>query len=207
MKNFRRGPQVQSARSLQKAMRAKGSAVSGFTILEAVVALGLGTMVLGVVAILTVYGLFSFAAMGNYTDLDSQSRNTLDVLNRELRQATAVIDMQTNLPVRSLTLTNTDVGQNIKLTWDSRAQTLVMAVTGQPTRTYLTKCSDWNFALFNRAPTVSSTNITFNTAGNLGDAKLINMSWKCSRPVLVGQRVNTESVQTAQVVLRNDVSD
>ncbi len=32
--------------------------------------------------------------------------------------------------------------------------------------------------------------------------KLINMSWKCSRTIL-GSKMNTESVQTAQVVLRN----
>jgi hypothetical protein len=43
-----------------------------------------------------------------------------------------------------------------------------------------------------------------NSAGayDLSVCKLINMTWKCSRTVL-GSKLNTESVQTAQVVLRN----
>ena len=43
-----------------------------------------------------------------------------------------------------------------------------------------------------------------NTAGayDLSTCKLINMTRKCSRTIL-GSKLNTESVQTAQVVLRN----
>lgn len=43
-----------------------------------------------------------------------------------------------------------------------------------------------------------------NTAGqlDLSLCKLIKVYWKCSRNIL-GQKVNTESVQAAQIVLRN----
>jgi hypothetical protein len=43
-----------------------------------------------------------------------------------------------------------------------------------------------------------------NNAGalDLTICKVINMNWKCSRAILQ-QKINTESVQTAQIVLRN----
>ena len=33
-------------------------------------------------------------------------------------------------------------------------------------------------------------------------AKLIDVSWKCSRKIM-GEKLNTESVQTAKIVIRN----
>jgi Tfp pilus assembly protein PilW len=174
------------------------------TLIELMVASGLGSIVMAVVASLTIYGAHTFSAMSNYVDLDLHSRNALDVIGRELREATAVSASQTNPPVLSVTLTNTDAATGIKLTWDSTARTLVLAKSGQPDQTCLTECDNWTFSLFNRAPNISSTNITFNTAADLASCKLINMSWKCSRTIL-GAKLNTESVQTAQIVLRNKI--
>ncbi|HEV2392105.1 MAG TPA: prepilin-type N-terminal cleavage/methylation domain-containing protein [Verrucomicrobiae bacterium] len=179
-----------------------------FTLVEILVATTLGMLVLAVVAMLSLYGARSLAALVNYTDLDTKSRYALDVISREIRQAKAVIAVQTNLPVMSLTLTNTDQSAIVKLTYDSNARTLVLSKTGQPDLTALTECDNWNFSLYQEAPTVTATNIIFypatNNAGNLDPTlcKLINMSWKCSRQILA-QKVNTESVQTAQIVLRN----
>jgi prepilin-type N-terminal cleavage/methylation domain-containing protein len=179
---------------------------AAFTLVEMMVALGISGILLTVLGLLTMCGLFSFAAMANYTDLDSQSRSTLDVINREIREATAVVSAQTNLPVRSLTLTNATEGRTVQLAWDSATSNLVVTLTGVGPRTYLTQCSDWNFTMYDRAPTVTHTNILFYKAGTLSQCKLINMTWKCSRSVLVGRRVNTENVQTAQVVLRNNIT-
>jgi Tfp pilus assembly protein PilW len=174
------------------------------TLVELMVASGLGSIVMAVVASLTIYGAHTFSAMGNYVDLDLHSRNALDVIGRELRSATAVTASQTNSPNVSVTLTNTDSSTGFTLTWNTNARTLVLTKSGQPAQTCLTECDSWSFALYNRAPNISATNITFNTATNLASCKLINMSWKCSRTIL-GAKLNTESVQTAQIVLRNKI--
>jgi hypothetical protein len=126
------------------------------------------------------------------------------VIGRELRQATAVIDCRTNSAVNYVTLTNADALTNMKVSWDTNAATLVFEKTGQPAQTCLMGCSDWRFGLYTRAPNVSSTNLSFNPATNMASCKLINMSWKCSRTVL-GSKANSETVQTAQIVLRNKV--
>lgn len=149
--------------------------------------------------------------MGNYISLDRKSRNTLDVLSREIRNATGVVAFNTNLPARWLTLTNASQATVVTLTYDSNARTLVMTKTGQAAQTYLTECERWDFALFSRAPLLSTNNITFYSATNTTGVmdvtlcKLISMSWKCSRTVL-GSKFNTESVQTAQIVMRNKVN-
>jgi hypothetical protein len=88
----------------------------------------------------------------------------------------------------------------------------VFTKTGQPTQTLLSGCVAWNLALYQRVPSLSATNILYYPATNIHGVltpslcKLVDMNWKCSRTnfaMLASQRFNTETVQTAQVVLRN----
>ena len=181
---------------------------AAFTLVEFLVCVVLGVLVLGVVTSLTTFSMRSFLSLGNYADLDNQSRNALDAICRDLRQATAVLAVQTNQGVFSLTLTNANQGQALNLIWNSNAGTFVYSNSYYGAQTELTGCDNWNFALFQRTPQVTATNITFFPATNstgqldLTMCKLIDMSWKCSRTNL-SQKINTESVQTAQIVLRN----
>ena len=182
----------------------------GFTLVEFMVAMGISSLLLTAVALMGIYGSRAFAGMGNYSDLDNQSRNALDMISAELRECSAVLAFKTNLPVRSITLTNDQMQKIVKLEWDSDDRTLVMAVTGDEPRVMLKDCDRWDFRFFNRAPKLTSTNFVFYPATNAAGAliparcKLIDMSWKCSRTVL-GNPMNTESMQTAQIVLRNKV--
>jgi hypothetical protein len=176
----------------------------GFTLIETVVAVGLATLVMAVLATLSIYSARTFSAMSNYVDLDVHSRNALDIIAREVRQSTAVVDCRTNGSVSYITLTNVDTASFVKVSWNMDAATLSLQKTGQPTQVVLTGCDRWQTWLFNRAPNVNSTNLSFNAATNLASCKLVNMSWKCSRTIL-GSKLNTESVQTAQIVLRNKV--
>jgi hypothetical protein len=181
-----------------------------FTLIELSVALGLSTVTALVIGFLTVYGARTFVAMGNYVDLDDQSRNAVDVIGREVRDASAVIGFQTNLSSQYLTLTNATLGQRVRLIYSPTARTLTMTKTGQLPITLLTQCDQWNYSLYDRAPLITSNNILFHAATNASGqldpsfCKLINMSWKCSRTIL-GAKLTTESVQTAEIVLRNKV--
>jgi prepilin-type N-terminal cleavage/methylation domain-containing protein len=174
----------------------------GFTLTELMVGLGVGSLVLAAVAALTVYGARAFASIGNYADLDARSRNTFDVLGSKVRAASSVLACETNLPVKSLKLACPDPDHTITLTWDSDARTFVLDETGQVTRTLLTECDALDFALYTRAPNVGPTNVAFIPASTLADCRVISLSWRCSR-TMPGNKLNTESVQTAQLVLRN----
>jgi hypothetical protein len=181
---------------------------SAFTLSEVMVASSVGMMVLAAVGFMSLYGSRSSVAVVNYTDLEAKSRYALDVISRELRQAGAVLSFQTNLPVKSFTITNFSQAAQVTLTYDSNARTVALQKTGQTTVDILTECDNWDFGLYQRTPLVTATNVVYYPATNNNGVldptlcKLINLSWKCSR-LVVAQNLNTESVQAAQFVLRN----
>ena len=172
------------------------------------VASGIALMTLGSVASLSLYGARSSLALVNYTDLDGKSRYALDVISRELRQANAVTACQTSGTTTWLTVTNNNQAATVTLTYDSNQRTVVMSKTGQASITNLTECDQLSFGLYQRTPWLTGTNVLFfpatNTSGaiDLSLCKLVSLSWKCSRQIMT-QKVNTESVQAAQIVLRS----
>jgi type II secretory pathway pseudopilin PulG len=177
------------------------------TLVEVMVTVAVSSIILTLAGSLWLFGSRSFAAMSNYTDLDAKSRNALDLMSRDIRQATRVTGFQNSGNTRWLQVTNEAQGARITYTWNATPRTLVCQKTGEPDQVYLTECDRWDFDLFQRAPQKGGNYVFFpatNTAGayDLSICKLINMSWKCSR-TLLGSKLNTESVQTAQVVLRN----
>ena len=177
------------------------------TLVEVMVSVAVGSIILALGGSLWLFGSRSFAAMGNYADLDAKSRNALDLMSRDIRQATRVTGFKNSGTTKWLTVTNGAQGTAITYTWSGGPRTLVCQKTGQPDQVYLTECDRWDFELFQRAPKKGGSYVfvpATNTAGvyDLSIGTLINMTWKCSRTIL-GSRVNTESVQTAQVVLRN----
>jgi hypothetical protein len=179
--------------------------VLAFSLMELLVAMGLGSLVLASVASMAIYATRSSLAIVNYSDLDTKSRYGLDIISREVRQAQALTAFQTNT---SLSFTNPRTAIAVTLRYNPTNHTVVMAKTGQPTLTVLTECDRWAFSLYQRTPSVTATNISFVPATNstgvldVSLCKLISFSWKCSRTIMT-QKVNTESVQSAMVVLRN----
>lgn len=171
-------------------------------------AMGLGSIIMAAVASVTMYSAKTSLAMVNYSDLDSKSRYALDRISREIREASAMLAFQSTASNKSLTLTNANDAAAVTLTFNSSARTLVLSKTGQADATLLTECDVWDFDLYQRTPYVSATNVLYypatNAAGtfDINLVKLISLSWKCSRTIFA-QKVNTESVQAAQIVLRN----
>jgi prepilin-type N-terminal cleavage/methylation domain-containing protein len=192
-------------KSAQVAARGRGA--SGLTLLEVMVSVALASVLLATASSMWLFGSRSFVAMSNYADLDHKSRNALDLMSRDIRQATRVTGFDNSGTTRWLQVTNEAQGTGITYTWNASPGTLVCRKTGQPDQVYLTECDRWDFNLYQRAPKKGGSYGFFpatNTAGayDLSICKLINMTWRCSRTIL-GSKVNTESVQTAQVVLRN----
>jgi hypothetical protein len=182
---------------------------TAFTLVEMLVAVAIGTAVSVSLMGLYVSGFFNFTSMANYQNLNENSYRTMDNLSRVIRNSSKLLSYVAGT---SMTLTNNTANRIDVITYDSAAQTLVLKTTSnsstnEATTTYLTQCTAFNFQLCSQAPNTNSfgTNIVFVATTNAASVKVINMSWKCSR-TLLGAQYNSESVQTAQIVMRNKTS-
>ena len=168
----------------------------GMTLVELMVALGASVLLLAAVAKGWAFTARSFAAIGNYADMDNASRNALDLMSRDIRGAQSVTFYRTN----QITLRNPPPDNSVfSYVYDPNTATLVRS-TSAGDQVLLRECDYVTFS-------VSQRNVTnnfqfYSTSNQPSLTKLVDVSWKCSRKV-VGTMVNTESVQTAKIVLRN----
>ena len=169
---------------------------TGWTLVEMLVATGISSLVLGALMILSMFTARSFAALGNYSDLDRASRNALDTLTSEIRGARSVGSWSTN----QLVLTNAVDGTVFSYTYNPTNSTLTRQ-WGADSNVLLTGCDYFYFHIWLRNPT-NGFAFPYSATNQVYLAKLVDVSWKCSRQIL-GNKVNTESVQTASIVIRN----
>jgi hypothetical protein len=167
--------------------------IFAFTVLEMAMALGLATIVVGTMAMATVFTSMTYEATGNYADLNRASRLALDTMTRDIHQAKTLTSYATN----ALTFTDQTNG-TFSYTWIPGPGTLTRIYNGQA-KVLLNNCDSLMFRIFQRCP---SNDFSFWPAGTPGDAKLIDVSWICSRSIF-GQKMNTEASQTARVAIRN----
>ncbi len=168
-------------------------ACRGMTLLELMITLGSGSVVMGSMMVTGGSVTNSIVAIANYNDLNRSSRNTLDTMTRDLRNTASVTFLSTNL----ITVSNTISGDITSYSWGNN-ETLTRIVNGSST-VMLKGCDQLFFAGYQRNPT---NNLQFAQTTVTSKIKLISVSWHCSRKIL-GAKLNTESVQTAQICIRN----
>lgn len=170
----------------------------GFTFVEVMVAALLSVVVVGSLMITSVFVSKDFKAVTNYDELDRHSRNALDYLGRDLRNAAQVTYGSSS----DVTLTNDD-GSGFSYQWNSGDSTFKRYYTNAQgtvtVTTLLTNCDVFNFNFYNRIP---NTNYTFFAETSFNQIKVIDVDWRCSRQI-EGVSLNTESIQTAQITIRN----
>lgn len=165
-----------------------------FTLPEMMVSVAIGGMIVAAVASLSLFSARSMVAMGNYIDLDKASRHALDHMSLSIRQTAGL----KSYSATSLTFTNKDNTQ-MAITWNPSTRLVTLTEDGN-TRTLLTQCDYLQFNISQRNP--SNSVFGFYPASDAGLCKLVDVSWRCSRTIF-GHKVNTESVQTAKIVIRN----
>jgi hypothetical protein len=179
----------------------------GFSLIEMAVTMGLGSIVLLIIGILSLNGLTSFVVMGNCTALDDQNRLASDQITRELRQATRILSYGEDADGKTLVLTNSVQGYAVGYTWNAEARTVTCEKTDQPQVTCLKDCDSWDVLFFQNIPQISAS-LPFLPATNalgqpdLDHARIVGMTWRCSRPVS-GSKIDTEGAQSLQILLRN----
>jgi Tfp pilus assembly protein PilW len=172
------------------------------TLVELQIASAIAVLLFAAVMALAFYTARSFAAFTNYVDLDVNSRNALDLMSTEIRQA----DLVTAATASSLTLQTSDVGTGakhiLKYAYDPDKKELTRVFDGGQPEVLLNECSFLQFGTFQRntTPSLDSGFVPVSTSQpNL--CKVVQLTWICSRKIL-GKAANTESVQSAKVVIR-----
>jgi hypothetical protein len=163
------------------------------SLIELLVTVFLSTILFAALALLWVNGTRSVLAMTNYTELDRTSKYALDMMSKDIRQAQGMTAFSTT----NIAMTNSS-GVAFSFNYNNGTRTLTRTYAGR-SKVLLTECDRLAFAIFQRNP---SNDFYFYPVTTIADAKLVNVNWKCSRQIK-GQKVNTESIQTAKIVMRN----
>jgi hypothetical protein len=164
--------------------------LAAMTLMEMLIAVAIGLMIMAGVGSLLLFTVRSYVALGNYNDLDQASRQALDTMSREIRQVRNVNWCSTNLLYMN--------DWTLIYWWNPADRNLYRYLNGRPT-ILLEQCDYLRFGMSQRNP---SNNFSFYPTTGTATAKLLDVSWTCSREI-IGQKVNTESVQTAKIVIRN----
>jgi len=161
------------------------------TLVELMVAMAVGSLVLMVAAMVFMNGTRAFAAASNYISMDGDSRNALDHMTREIRQAGDLVEFSpTHLKFGWHAQTNSFLVYD----WDANSGQLTEWNTADTTTNILLKgCDQLSFSLYNA---------TFAPTTNSAQAKGISVAWKCTRTIL-GNKCTSENMQQALIVIRN----
>ena len=97
-------------------------------------------------------------------------------------------------------------GDGLALTWsyDAPSRSVTRVKQNASTNVLLQECDALNFDIRQRN-VVGGTYDVYPIATNAATAKVVNVYWTCSRKVF-GQKEDTESVQTARIVIRKQGS-
>lgn len=167
----------------------------GFTLPELLVAAGVGGLVLAAAMISLVFCCRSFVAMSNYMELNKASLTCLDRMTRDIREVGSLQSFATN----KLVFIDTSSNQ-LTYTWNTSTR-IVTRTLGSSTNTLLKNCDYLAFHISQRTPSNGVFGF-FPATNNPAVCKMVDVSWRCSRTIF-GFKVNTESVQTAKIVMRN----
>lgn len=169
------------------------NARSAVTLIEMLVTTAIGSFVLTSILTTGVTLSDTMLAISNYCDLNQDSRRALDVMSADIRN-TAIV---TAINDRQVTVSNILTGNVISYSWDG-SDKFVRNYNGKR-MVMLDNCDYLKISSYQRNPT---NNFEFLPASTPAQTKLISISWRCSRQIL-GAKLNTESVQTAQICIRN----
>lgn len=167
--------------------------ISGAALAEAMVGVCIVVMILLALFAFSMFSTRSFATMYNYVDLDDANRIAMDTLTRDVRQCKRVIDCTS-----SRLIMEDYNGLTLGYIYDADARTLRRTNIAS-NKIILKQCDRLLFKIGQRNTTAGGYDVY--AAATPATAKVVNVSWLCSR-TLFGRKENTESVQTARIVIR-----
>jgi prepilin-type N-terminal cleavage/methylation domain-containing protein len=167
---------------------------SAFTLVEFMVTSAVALILMAALMSLLFFSSRSFASITNYLDIDRQTQAALDKLSRDIRQ----VNKLTAYSATALTFEDWDFA-TLRYVYDPVAQTLT-SVKGTNSQVLLVGCDSLQFSIFQRSPTANTFQPV--STASAASTKVIELTWNCSSKIL-GAKANTESMQSAKVVMRN----
>lgn len=181
----------------------------GGILAEWIVGLGIGGILITVIAAFAVHSARSFVTLSNYVDLGAQSRSAVDRMGQEIRQAQRVTDYAAD---RLTVQVDTNY---VTYSYLPAKRQLVRKLGNGPEQILLKGCDYARFDIYQR----QATNINLGSAvsqiisllplsiepiypvATKENAKIVQLTWNCSRDIL-GRKASTESAQFARIVIR-----
>ena len=180
-------------RTLSRFRGARESLAAGFTLVEMMVGIALGSLLLLGVASMYLFSLRSFTSMSNYTELNARNRYASDIVTRDIRSAAGV----TSATSQQLVLRFG--GADLTYHYAKDAGTLTRSYLEQD-EVLLEGVNSLSFSLYQR-PSNGAAYEEFSVA-TATNAKLVGFQWECSRRVY-GTQKNSQSLEAAIVKIRN----
>ncbi len=167
---------------------------AGFTFMEMMIATTIGLMAMAALGTLSLYTARSFLAMSNYSELSQQSRYALDLMTGEIRQANRLISGSST----EIVLEDWD-GKTLTYYLNPDRNELIRDKEDEDPVVLLENCEEFTATLFQRNPMQGEYEQY--PAATAWTCKLIQLDWRCAKSVM-GDRVNSEVVQSAKIVIR-----
>lgn len=174
---------------------------SGMTLIEMVFSVAIGVVIMGVAIALIIFSARTFLALSNYDDLTRKSRFALDRLSADIRTSQRLFSFASNSTMQQIVLTNMPGSSSSIVTYTyARTNGTITRTLGGLDTVLVSNIDSLNFVMSTRSP---SNNFQFYPTTNPAATKLINVSWKCSRPFWGTAMINSDSIQDAKIVIRN----
>ena len=173
-----------------------------WTLVEMMVAVGIFALGGAVLMGLYLFSVKSMAAMYNYSVLDQNNRQAMDLLTREIRQSKKVLNYTTNSITVQTANDDGSTGPSVTYSFSPSVKKLLRSSSDGTTRVLLNDCNLLSFQLFTRCPS-NAVFGSFPVAINNWQqtVKVLQLTWKTSMTLPSGI-VNSENVQTARIVIR-----
>ena len=169
----------------------RSKAARGMTVPEMMVSVFVGSLILMVMAVVFTSSARSFATLGHYVSLDRNSRNAMDRMTREIRQAGDLIEFSpTHLKFVGYGQTNSFLVYD----WNANSRQLTEWKTGQATTNVLLSECD-KLAFYMSRVSLAPTTV-------VAEGKAIKVNWECSRKIL-GKKTTSEDMGQALIIIRN----
>jgi Tfp pilus assembly protein PilW len=168
--------------------------VAGYSLIETWIGLLLSILLTMTVVSFTMYTGKTMVGLSNYVDLEARTQKGLDQMSKDIRQTKGLTSISTN----QLVFQDAD-DLPLTFSYSPDRKTLVRLKNGVTT-TLLTECDYLCFSNYQRNP-VNGQYDQYPVTTSPTNTKLVSLTWVCSRKIM-GTSLNTESVQTAKIVIR-----
>src|SRR5258706_14822745 len=125
--------------------RFRASKKRGLTLVELLMAMGVGFLLLAGMTVAFVSALRSFTGMGNYIAIDLSSRGTLDQLSLDIRKSKGLLSCTSNQLVL-----NYDGTTNLTYSYQTTNRVLLRQLGTLSTNPMLTGCDAFQFKMFQK---------------------------------------------------------